>query len=115
MSLEKKIIKRYRQFFPNDTLRETSERTGIQITRVFRLFNGKSMKVGELEAFDQAVQQKLQQNSNYSRLTDVLEQAAAVLTNDELGKIIEYIERKNLARSYGRFYFGAQEQDANIA
>lgn len=35
MSLQQKTIQRYRQLFPNEPLRETSARTGIQITRVF--------------------------------------------------------------------------------
>lgn len=115
MNLEKKVLQRYRQFFPQDNLRETSERTGIQITRVFRLLNGKSMKVSEFEAFEKAIQSKLQQSSHFSQLTDVLEKASAVLTNSELEKLIEKVERKTMARSYGRFYISTNHQDINIA
>lgn len=97
MSLQKKSLQRYRLFFPNDTLREVSARTGIQITRVFRLFNGKPMKVGELEAFEQTIMEKLKENPNHMRLTDILEEASAILTNDEMGKIIDWIERKIVA------------------
>lgn len=115
MTLQKRTLERYRQFFPQDTLKEISFRTGIQITRVFRLFNGKTMKVIELEALEKAVNDKLRENPNYDRLTSVMEKASAVLTNDELGKLIEWIERKNAARTYGRLYVASGLNDANIA
>lgn len=115
MSLQEKTLQRYRQLFPNDTLREVSARTGIQITRVFRLFNGKTMKVGELEAFEKAVTDKIAENPNFSRLENILEQASMILTNDELGKIVEQISRRVSARTYGRFYIKRNYESAIIA
>lgn len=115
MTLQKRTLERYRQFFPRDTLKETSLRTGIQITRVFRLFNGKTMKVAELEALEKAVNDKLRESPNHERLQEVLETASAVLTNEELGKIIEWIERKNVARTYARLYIRGPVHNANIA
>jgi hypothetical protein len=115
MSLQKRILQRYRQFYPNDTLREVSARTGIQITRVFRLFNGKTMKVLELEALENAVNEKLKSSHHHARLTDVLEKASAILTNDELAKIISLIERKNMAKTYGRMYIRPVLETASIA
>ncbi|HXH73813.1 MAG TPA: hypothetical protein VNJ08_02540 [Bacteriovoracaceae bacterium] len=115
MSLQKRTLQRYRQIFPNDTLKAVSTRTGIQITRVFRLFNGKTMKVLELEALENAVHEKLRENPNHSRLTEVLEKASAVLTNDELAKIIDWIERKNTAKTYGRMYIRSTYENAYIA
>lgn len=115
MNLQKKSLERYRQLFPNDTLREISARTGIQITRVFRLFNGKAMKVGELEAIEAAIQEKLRENPNHDRLIRALENASVTLTNHELSKILEYIERKIVAKNYARFYVKPSYQDAIIA
>ena len=115
MSLQKKSLQRYRLFFPNDTLREVSARTGIQITRVFRLFNGKPMKVGELETFEQIIMEKLKENPNHMRLTNILEEASAILTNDEMSKIIDWIERKIVARNYGRSYISLNQDNASIA
>lgn len=105
MTLQQKTINRYRQFFPNDTLRETSKRTGIQMTRVFRLFNGMNMKVKELEVFEQVINQKIAENPNYSLLIEAMEEASAVLTNEELAKITDYITRKKTNKSYSRNYF----------
>ncbi len=85
MKLQSKTLHRYRQLFPNETLRQTSARTGIQITRVFRLFNGKNMKVGELEAFEAAILSKIAENPAYQILFHSIEEASIILTNDELG------------------------------
>lgn len=115
MSLQKKTLNRYRQIFPHETLREVSARTGIQITRVFRLFNGKIMKVGELEAFEEAINVKLSENPNLNQLNFVIEEASAILTNEELTKITDYIQRKIVSRTYGRMYIRPQYQDASIA
>jgi hypothetical protein len=114
MNLQAKTLNRYRQFFPNETLKETSERTGIQITRVFRLFNGKNMKVAELEALERIIQNKISENPQFHRLSQVLEEASAVLTNDELEKLVDHVSRRVKARTFGRFYIKSY-QNAIIA
>lgn len=115
MSLQIKTITRYRQLFPGETLREVSARTGIQITRVFRLFGGKTMKVGELEAFESAITARMAENPNYARLYQTLENASVIMTNEELGLINDYIERKISVRTYSRLYISSQFNEANIA
>ena len=115
MTLQKKTLSRYRQYFPNETLRETSARTGIRITRVFRLFNGKTMKVGELEAFENAVHMKIAENPAMARLDEVIEEAGAVLTNEELAKVTDYIQRKVKCRTFGRMYIRSDYTNASIA
>lgn len=69
MSLQDTILKRYRENFPEDTLREISDKTGIQLTRVFRIFNGSDMKLREFEAFENAITCE----SNQFATTDFLE------------------------------------------
>ena len=108
MTLQQKTIQRYRQLYPNLPLREISARTGIQITRVFRLFNGKIMKVGELEAFEKAINAKIAENPSF-------EKASTILTNEELAKVAEYIARKVSARTFGRFYIKPNYESAIIA
>ncbi len=117
MNLQQKTLQRYRQLFPNETLREISNRTGIQITRVFRLFNGRTMKVSELEAFEKAISDKIAENPSFARLNTIVEEASCILTNDEISKVAEYISRKvlALARRYGRLYVGLHNQSAIIA
>jgi hypothetical protein len=115
MTLQQKTLHRYRQLFPNKPLREISACTGIQITRVFRLFNGKIMKVGELEAFEKAINEKINQNPQAKKLTNLIEEASAMLTNEELRNISDYVARKISAKNFGRFENQFNYQSANIA
>jgi hypothetical protein len=104
MTLQQKTIQRYRHFFPNETLRETSARTNIQITRIFRLFNGKKMKVVELERFEQIINQKIADNPSIQRLIKTMDEASLHLNNEELTKISDYIARKMYVRSLSKTY-----------
>ncbi len=115
MTLQNKTIARYRQYFPHETLRETSARTGIQITRVFRLFNGKNMKVGELEAFESAINIRMAENPAMAKLAATVEEAGAVLTNEELAKATDYLQRKVKSRSFARLYIRNDYSNASIA
>lgn len=112
MSLQKNTISRYRQLFPNDTLREVSARTGIQITRVFRLFSGKTMKVGELEAFQKAIDLKMNENPASGKLSSLLLEAMTVLTIEEMEKINLYVERKITNKTYARMYISTHFENA---
>lgn len=115
MSLENKIIERYRQLFPKDTLKEASSRTGIQITRVYRLFLGKPMKVHELEAFEKVINQGMNANPNHSRITNILQEASTLMTNDELGKLADYFERRVENKKFVRGYIRPLFQESSIA
>lgn len=115
MTLQQKTLQRYRQLFPNQPLREVSACTGIQITRVFRLFNGKVMKVGELEAFEKAINDKMAENPSYGRLSTILEDASTIMTNDELAKLADYIARKVSTKTFTRSHFNPTYQSAIIA
>lgn len=115
MKLQQKTLARYRQLFPKDTLREISARTGIQITRVFRLFNGKTMKVGELEAFEAVIAKKLGSNTSFERLSDVIDSAATVLSSEELARITDYVHRKISIKTLSRNFVTSDAESAVIA
>lgn len=115
MTLQEKTLQRYRLLFPNQPLREVSARTGIQITRVFRLFNGKVMKVGELEAFEKAINEKMAENPSFSKLSSLMDDASSMLTNEELTKLSEYVARKLSAKSFSRGYVKSNYESAIIA
>ena len=61
-NLQTTLINRYQTTYPADTLKEVSNKTGIQITRVFRLFNGSEMKISEYESFEKALKESKNQN-----------------------------------------------------
>jgi hypothetical protein len=115
MSLQNSTIQRYRLFYPQETLREISARTGIQITRVFRLVNGKPMRLKEFEAFEKAIQIKIAENPNQSRLNKNLEEASSILSHEELGRIADYIERKVNNRKFTRNLLSPIFEEAVIA
>lgn len=56
MKTAEKILKSYLKTFAKPTLRELSEDSGIQLTRLFRLLNGQEMKVSELEILQRRLQ-----------------------------------------------------------
>ncbi len=53
--LQNAILAKYKKAYPEHTLSDIAKNTNIQITRVFRIFNGYDMKVSELEAFENAL------------------------------------------------------------
>lgn len=91
---ERETIQRYRKTFPNDTLKVISSKTGIQLTRVFRIMNGKPMKVSELEIFENILGQRLGQNKRIMEFENIVKLAALDLTVRDIETIISYIERK---------------------
>lgn len=110
MKLQQRTIQRYRQLFPDETLRQTSLRTGIQITRVFRLFNGKIMKVGELEAFEEAINKRIFENQSFGKLQELIDDAATLLTDKEISKINDFIERKIVVKKFSRTYISERSE-----
>ena len=115
MTLQQKTIQRFRKLFPQETLKGISEKTGIQITRVFRLFNGKPMKVEELEAFENAINAKLGENSQYHKLQSLMDEASSLLSVEDLRKVNSYIERKLTLERLGRSYMPTTFEHASIA
>lgn len=69
MDLQKTILNQYTLLNGKPTLKKISEDTGIQLTRVFRIFNGSTMKLSEYQIFNKRVKEKM-------GLTDGLEAIA---------------------------------------
>jgi hypothetical protein len=45
------VLFKARQLYPNFKLKDWSEQTGIQLTRIFRIFHGKEMTLNEYMSF----------------------------------------------------------------
>ena len=69
MDLQMTILNQYMLLNGKPTLKKISEDTGIQLTRIFRLFNGSKMKLAEYQIFNRKVKEKM-------GLTDGLEAIA---------------------------------------
>ena len=48
---QKEILQKAKETYPQFRLKHWSEKTGIQLTRIFRLFHGKEMTLNEYMAF----------------------------------------------------------------
>jgi hypothetical protein len=79
-NLQTTLINRYQTAYPTDTLKEISSKTGIQITRVFRLFNGSEMKISEYESFERT----LEKNETHSEFYQLTKRCFSHLNQDRL-------------------------------
>lgn len=94
MTMQEAIIKHYKEVNQKLTLREISEDTGIQITRVFRLINGNQMKLSEYEKFDKAIRKKTSPEASFNELVPLANICSHKLTINQILEVIEFMERK---------------------
>ena len=89
--LQEAIIKQYTATFKGLTYRAVAEHTGIQLTRVFRIFNGAAMKLSEYET----LYLKLQQDGGIGgRLSELALKAERQLSSKAIIEIASEIERR---------------------
>lgn len=87
MNYQESIIKSFKETFPHKTLKTISAETGIQMTRVFRIFNGAEMKLKEYEAFERILNRDKLRASRFD-LFKKFQAALAGLAQTEL----DYLE-----------------------
>jgi hypothetical protein len=73
------------------------------------------MKLNEFEAFEKAIQDKLAESPQFARLNSIVEEASSLLTNEEIKKVADYLERKVSNKKYIRTYISPLFNDAIIA
>lgn len=86
MNYQDKVLNNYQSLFPGAKLRETAEQTGIQLTRVFRIFNGAEMKISEFEAFETV----LNEYSHNSSLTNIFKNLSEYIQILPYEKLIQF-------------------------
>lgn len=91
MDLQKKILQDYRTLYPDLSLREISSRTGIQLTRVFRLFNGSPMKLCEYQVFHEMVEQV---DLDRPELITLIKECESKLSANALSEVESLMKRK---------------------
>jgi hypothetical protein len=91
MELQMTILNQYMLLNGKPTLKKIAEDTGIQLTRVFRLFNGSTMKLSEYQIFNRKVKEKM-------GLTEGLEEIAFEcsmrLSPAAIKDLEQYLKRK---------------------
>lgn len=91
MKLQNNVLNCYKAKFPDHTLKIISQRTGIQLTRVFRLFNGHEMKLSEYEAFQSACFKEYNDNI-FSKFFDLSIKSVQTLSENEIRSITNSME-----------------------
>lgn len=90
-SMQEELIQRYMNISDHPTFRQISEETGIQITRVFRLFNGSKMKLHEFESFGRVISKK---SGLEMDMGDLGRQCQMTLPLKKLKELEQYLRRE---------------------
>lgn len=93
MNLQETILKQYQSTFNNPPLRETSERTGIHLTRVFRIINGAPMKLHEYESF-KSVLNETRFSKTKQELLSLIDLCETTLSDNGINEVKKEISRR---------------------
>jgi len=96
--LQKIVWEKYHQLFPNQTLKEIADTTGLNLTRIFRIRQGQEMKLSEFEKI-----QKIIHASITSKKENQLNQIFQDCINNLSQKSINDLETK--MKSLMRFHY----------
>jgi hypothetical protein len=94
MNLQQITLLRYRHCYPHDTLKEISLKTDINFTRIFRLFNGHSMKVEELEIFEKLIRLSQKYGSKNEQLKSTFDEILPHLNHEDMESLHHHLRRK---------------------
>lgn len=101
MNYQQKVIRNYQNLFPNLKLREISDQTGIQMTRVFRIFNGAEMKITEYEIFEKIVREE-KLDTSYSEIFQNVTSYLNLLSLEKVKRFNKEILTHTQALNYKR-------------
>lgn len=93
MNLQKLTLNYLKQAYPGITLREIATQTGLEQTRVFRIFKGHEMKLSEYQALNTFIEKKGRKNS-VLRIHHLIDESLEILEEKTLEDIFLLIERK---------------------
>lgn len=82
---QKFLLQRFRREYPDLTFKEIAKKTGINTTRVFRLFNGQEMKLSEYQLLDKLLDK--------NPIEEKAELCSRELPKEQLEKISDIMER----------------------
>ena len=91
MRLQNNVIACYKELFPKDTLKDISTKTGIQVTRIFRILNGHDMKLPEYECFQKACFRNVSDNL-FAKLFTYATKCTENLTARQIKDLVFHME-----------------------
>lgn len=90
-NVQRHLLNRYMELMGNPSFRQISDDTGIQVTRVFRIFNGQELKLNEYLIFKERINQKTEGEKDLSLVDINLENG---LPLEKLRVIIRRLKRE---------------------
>jgi hypothetical protein len=91
MEVQNELLKKFRSLHNDPTYKEVSSLTGIQMTRVFRIFNGMEMKLSEYLIIKSLIDEKINSQNN---LDKIFEDCKMKLSDNSLKEIQEFCQKK---------------------
>lgn len=91
MYLQEKVLKQYFTLMKNPTFKEMASDTGIQVTRIFRLFNKAPMKLEEFQIFEKRVKDL---SGMSSTLEEMAYECSISLGSEAVKDLEQYLLRK---------------------
>lgn len=90
MEIQNDLLNKFKRLYNDPTYKEIASLTGIQLTRVFRLFNGFEMKLSEYLIFTSLLEDK---RPKEFALEQVVSECVRRLSDESLVKIENYCKR----------------------
>ena len=98
MQKQDAVLNRYKQLYPeNTTFKLIAAHTGIQLTRVFRLFNAAEMRLQEFSVFENLIQEA--EGGDYT-FHGLLDDCQKYLSKKSIEKIKSDIHRKLILKQF---------------
>lgn len=91
MELQNKILNQYLVIYGKKSFKAMAQDTGIQLTRIFRLFNGSPMKLSEYQIFEEKIRTKFGAEKD---LEAIAKECMLVLGKDSIKELEECLQRK---------------------
>jgi predicted transcriptional regulator len=110
MKLQEKILKNYREIYPDDKLKDISKKTKIHMSRVFRILNGQEMKVSEYETFQSLVTM----NSIYKDENEFAQVAQKCIDELSQEKLKKLFIKMNMYLKNSNFYNTTSYKKPNL-
>lgn len=87
MEAQRDLLAQLKKVLGNPTYKMISERTGIQVTRVFRIFNGIEMKFSEYLTIKKLLDSEMKKDTNFEKLIRDCKSKLRVSTLVEIEKL----------------------------
>lgn len=87
LEAQRDLLAQLKKVLGNPTYKMISERTGIQVTRVFRIFNGIEMKFSEYLTIKELLDSEMKKDTNFEKLIRDCKSKLRVSTLVEIEKL----------------------------